>query len=205
MKYDIYILVTRSRTCFSRLIHLATAAPYTHVSIGLDGLNGDFYSFGRKYTQLLLPAGLVREGIAAGRTRAIRYQLYRLRVSREAYDRVRERLGTMYRRRACYRFNILGALATFFNIPLRRQGRYFCSQFVAETLQYCGALEFEKDVALVRPVDFCHIEELQLVSEGLIGELGSARAFPAPSEVVAVLPFGRTIVKAYRARPRVRF
>lgn len=199
MKYEIYILITRSKTCFSRLIHLATAAPYTHVSIGLDGLEGDFYSFGRKYTRLLLPAGLVREGVDEGG--AIRYRLYRLQVSRRAYEQVRERLENMYRRRACYRFNILGALAAFFNLPLRRQDRYFCSQFVAETLQRCGALAFDKDIALVRPVDFCHIAELRLVSEGLLGRLGSAREFPAPSEIVAVLPFGRTIIRAYRSRP----
>ena len=33
----IYILLTRSGTWFSRLIHLATADSYTHASIGLDG------------------------------------------------------------------------------------------------------------------------------------------------------------------------
>ena len=36
----IYILLTRSGTWFSRLIHLATADSYTHASIGLDGPYG---------------------------------------------------------------------------------------------------------------------------------------------------------------------
>ena len=38
----IYILLTRSGTWFSRLIHLATADSYTHASIGLDGPIGPF-------------------------------------------------------------------------------------------------------------------------------------------------------------------
>lgn len=46
----IYILLTRSGTWFSRLIHLATADSYTHASIGLDGPIGPFYSFARKYS-----------------------------------------------------------------------------------------------------------------------------------------------------------
>ena len=43
----VYILLTRSGTWFSRLIHLATDDCYTHASIGLDGPAGPFYSFGR--------------------------------------------------------------------------------------------------------------------------------------------------------------
>lgn len=198
MDCDVYILITRSKTCFSRLIHLATAAPYTHVSIGLDGLDGDFYSFSRKYARLALPAGMVREGIDGGE--AIPYRLYRLRVSPKAYSRIREHLEDMYCCRACYRFNLLGALAAFFHFPLPRRGRYFCSQFVAETLQNCGALELGKNPALVRPIDFCHITGLHLVSEGFIGRLGSGRSFPAPSEVVSILPFGRNFLRAYRSR-----
>lgn len=54
----IYILLTRSGTWFSRLIHLATADSYTHASIGLDGPIGPFYSFARKYSHFALPAGL---------------------------------------------------------------------------------------------------------------------------------------------------
>ncbi len=40
----IHILLTRSGTCFSRLIHLITRDSYTHASIGLDGPDGPFYS-----------------------------------------------------------------------------------------------------------------------------------------------------------------
>ncbi|MDE7242948.1 MAG: hypothetical protein K2O18_03085 [Oscillospiraceae bacterium] len=198
MEYEIYILATKSKTCFSRLIHFATAAPYTHVSIGLNGLDGDFYSFGRKYMRLLLPAGLVKEGIRPRGRTGVKYQLYRLTVSEGVYQKVKKHLWEMYGHREQYHFNILGAFAAFFNRPLHRQSRYFCSQFVAETLQESGALEFDKNIALVRPIDFCEISNLQLVSEGMIGELGSAKDYPNPSEVVAWLPFGERMVRAYR-------
>ena len=39
---SIYILLTRSGTWFSRLIHLVTSDCYTHASIGLDGPSGPF-------------------------------------------------------------------------------------------------------------------------------------------------------------------
>ena len=66
-KRTIYSLLTRSGTCFSRLIHLATQDSYTHASIGLDGPSGPFYSFARKYEHLALPAGLVEESVTPRR------------------------------------------------------------------------------------------------------------------------------------------
>ena len=52
----VYILLTRSGTWFSRLIHLATDDRYTHASIGLDGPTGPFYSFARLDPRFALPA-----------------------------------------------------------------------------------------------------------------------------------------------------
>lgn len=200
--YCIYILVTKSKTCFSRLIHRMTAAPYTHASIGLNGLQGEFYSFARKYTRLCLPGGLVKEMVCGGGPKTVRYQMYQLNVSPAAYFRIQERLGRMYGHRERYHYNLLGALSAFFNYPLCRRRYYFCSQFVAELLETSGALRLEKNAALVRPVDFCSIDGLHLVSEGSIRPLGSGRAFPAPSEVASALPFGKLVVRAYRCHFR---
>lgn len=161
----IYILLTCSETCFSRLIHLVTQAPYTHASIGLDGPRSPFYSFGRIYPRLLLPAGLVAERVDS-RRQAIPCRLYRLRVSEEAYLRLRRRLGGMYACRRMYGYNILGVLACFLNLSLRRDRHYFCSQFVAELLQECAAMDLPKPPALLRPVDFCGMEGLVMVYQG---------------------------------------
>ena len=87
----IYILLTRSGTWFSRLIHLATQDDYTHASIGLDGPRGPFYSFARKYERLALPAGLVEEQVTPHRRR-VPCCLYALTVDEETYLRLSLRL-----------------------------------------------------------------------------------------------------------------
>ena len=87
----VHILLTRSGTWFSRLIHFATRDSYTHASIGLDGPGGPFYSFARKYRHFALPAGLVEEQVTVYR-RAVPCCLYELRVSEETYLRLRQRL-----------------------------------------------------------------------------------------------------------------
>lgn len=163
----IHILLTRSGTWFSRLIHLATHDRYTHASIGLDGPQGPFYSFARKYEHFALPAGLVEEQVTPAR-RAVPCCLYELRVSEETYFRLRRQLRTMYARRSDYSYNLLGALSCWLNLPLRRRYHYFCSQFVANLLQDCGAVELPKSPDLLRPADFCQLEGLRPVHQGAL-------------------------------------
>ena len=123
--HSIYILLTRSGTWFSRLIHLVTSDCYTHASIGLDGPSGPFYSFARRYEHFALPAGLVEERPGV-RNRQIPCCLYELKVSDPVYRRLRRQLSGMYRQRERYHYNLLGALSCYFNHPLRRKNHYFC-------------------------------------------------------------------------------
>jgi len=171
----VYILLTRSGTWFSRLIHLATQDDYTHASIGLDGPDGPFYSFARKYRHLALPAGLVEEQAAVYR-RNVPCCLYELRVSGETYLRLRRRLRSMYAQREEYHYSVLGVLACWFNLSLCRRHHYFCSQFVAGLLEDCGAMELPKPPTLLRPSDFCGMKGLRPVHRGLLEELWAQAA-----------------------------
>lgn len=168
----IYILLTRSGTWFSRLIHFATHDSYTHASIGLDGPDGPFYSFARKYRRLPLPAGLVEEQSTVS---CLPCCLYELRVSEESYLRLRQKLWGMYLRRSHYHYSVLGVLACWFNLSFQRQHHYFCSQFVAGLLEDCGAA-LPKPPALVRPADLSRVKGLRTVYQGRLEELRSCPA-----------------------------
>ena len=161
----IHILLTRSGTWFSRLIHFATRDSYTHASIGLDGPGGPFYSFARKYRHFALPAGLVEEQVTVYR-RTVPCCLYELKVSEETYFRLRRQLSSMYARREVYHYSVLGVLACYFNLSLRRRHHFFCSQFVAGLLEECGAAELPKPPTLLRPADLCRLEGLRSVHQG---------------------------------------
>ena len=77
----------------------------------------------------------------------------------------------MYARREKYRYNLLGALSCYFNRPLPRENRYFCSQFAATLLENCGAVELGKNPDLIRPADFCQVKQLRPVYQGELGRL----------------------------------
>ena len=94
---DIYILLTKSDTLFSKAIYKITRAEYTHASISLDRELTKLYSFGRKYRYSMLPAGFVHEDInrgVMGSSDTMKCALYRIRISERSYRRLETESGT---------------------------------------------------------------------------------------------------------------
>lgn len=175
MERQIYILLSRSTTLLSRVIHHFTGGDYTHVSIGLEGPAGAFYSFGRLIPKRPFPGGLVREQVGDGFFLAFPHTLcclYTMVVSEETYQNLKRQIAIMYAKRSEYRYSLLGVVACYFHIALSRRRHYFCSQFVAELLEESGAAALPNEPALTRPMDFQTLERLQLVHCGEVWALG---------------------------------
>lgn len=170
----IYLLLTRSETYFSRLIHLFTEGEFTHASLGLEGPSGPFYSFARKYPRLPFPGGLIQERADRGFFSLHPHTpccLYALTVSEDTYQYLFRRLRVMYAHRERYHYNFLGVLACLFHLRLERRHHKFCSEFVAELLWESGAAELGTVPAMTRPMDFCKLEDLRPIHRGEVGGL----------------------------------
>ena len=174
---SVYILLTRSDTYFSKLIHKVTAEEYTHVSIALDPTLRHFYSFGRKSDVFMFPAGFVRETLQSGvfaRFQEMPCALYELQVPVPVYETIAQRIAQMQHSADAYHYNCLGVLLCKLDFAFQRQYHYFCSQFVADLLQQSGAIEFEKAASLIQPGDFLRLPQLQLYYQGQLGQLPQA-------------------------------
>ena len=173
----IYLLLTRSGTFLSGVIHHLTNAPYTHISLATtyeNGHFGAFYSFGRKIVRLPLPAGFVEEKLYTGYFGAhpdTRCTLIALPVSDEAHGRICRKLREMADRAETYRYNLLGVILCYWGISLKRQHHFFCSQFVADVLDSCGAVELPKPSSLMHPMDYTALDAAEFLFTGRIGEL----------------------------------
>ncbi|MFR1518832.1 MAG: hypothetical protein ACLSVG_08685 [Clostridia bacterium] len=160
---SVYILLTRTTTVFSKLIHMATADDYTHISISADPELRTFYSFGRKKAGLPFPAGFILEGLGRGyfgRHPHTRCCLYELQVESAAYMRIRNRLREMENGAAQYKYSVLGILFCMMDLDVRRGRHYFCSQFVGDLLEGSGALLLPKPASLMRPGDYKKLPQL---------------------------------------------
>lgn len=177
MAKTLYVLLTRTGTLPSRIIHAATGDGFTHVSIALDEDLREMYSFARKYTHLPFPAGLIQESLHAGvygRNAGCQCRLYSVEVTGAQYHAARTRIAAMMAEQAAYHYSMLGLLLCKLNIAHTRQRHMFCSQFVASVLQGAGIAALPKPASLMRPVDFEGLEGLTCRYEGPLALCGGA-------------------------------
>ena len=181
---SIYILLTKSDTCISKIINLTTADRYTHVSISFDESLQPLYSFARKYVHFPLPAGLRQEPLDDGFFKRYSYipcALYELKVTEDVYNRAKRQVDRMMKKQKKYRFSVLGLILCRLSIPFHRKHFYFCSEFVGSILEDSNALALPKAPSLMRPNDYSKFSDMSCKFEGrlntLIQELGFT---PAP-------------------------
>ena len=171
---NIYILLTRSATVLSYAIHLITKSEYTHASIAFDADLETMCSFARKYRNLPLPGGLMKEHLRKGyfgahfRTPCM---LIRMQVSDEVYEKAKAMSEEMLARKDEYKFNIKGLILCKLGIAKKRDNYYFCSEFVSEILKKSKALSFSKCTSLIKPQDYVSMKEFQTCYVGTVGEL----------------------------------
>lgn len=165
----VYILLTRTNTYFSKMIHGVTGAPYTHAALALSSDLTRLYSFSRRIASFPLYGGFMREKLHCGvyaRNGDSPCILFELPVDDITYGRIEGRVQEMLRNKWHYGYNVLGVLFASFGRAHHGRRRFFCSEFVADALFRAGALEPVNDPALIRPNDFTAMPGLRCVYAG---------------------------------------
>ena len=165
----LYVISTQTDTLISKIIKFYTKAPFSHISLSLDEALENMYSFGRKHPPFALPSGFVHENIQTGLFGMLDYvpcQIYRLAVTDEQYEKVKNLVSSFIKIADEYKFNVIGFAPMAFNKKYQREKHFMCSQFVAFVLSKCGIIQFDKDYSLVRPDDIRTRQELALIYEG---------------------------------------
>ena len=150
----IYLLFTRSDTLMSKAVSGLTGDRYTHVAISADEKLKDFYSFGRRMPDRMLPAGFTRESVDAGLYRingAMPCRLVRIETDPAEVERIQTILEFFYCFRFQYKYSILGTIFCRLGIRHQRGQHRFCSQFVSELLQECSIMKEDREPSLIRP------------------------------------------------------
>lgn len=161
-KRKIYLLLTRFPGNGAIAIEALTGCYYSHTSIGLEEDLNTFYS--------IVAKGFIVESI----TRYVKHdrapfpcQLYELEVSEKVYDRIKEILEYHVVHKGMVRYARLGLVMSLLRIPHKHTAYcYFCSEFVANVLQYSGAAELEKKSTCCFPDDLKRLPGMKLHFQG---------------------------------------
>ncbi len=169
LEYEVYIVLSQTRTYPARLIRLYTKEPFAHVSIAFDKNLDEMYSFARRTMNNPFNSGFVEEDIEKGifgKYVETQCSVYSLKISNEQYKTLRNEIEIFKSNKEKYSYNFLGILGTMVNIPVNTDRRYFCSQFVAYILERSGIKLFNKSYGLAKPVDFRLCPKLKRIYNG---------------------------------------
>ena len=170
---SVFILLTEQYDPMSRFVRFITWGKYTHASIGLDDHFNHFFSFVTKngfYLERPIKSKKAKK-------MARKCALYRLDVTEEIYEKIKNMIEGFQIRIEQYHYNYFGVLLCLLKIPciLRiphyRKNCYFCSQFVSELLTLSGAAKLRKKPSLYLPDDFIREPMLRILFQGSLGEL----------------------------------
>ena len=169
----IYILLSRTATLPSRIIHLSLGGLYTHTSIAITPETDKLYSFARRKLNNPFNAGFINENtntFVFAKYSECNCAAYSLEVTDEAYDKIEKLINTFKANKKRYSYNFLGAIPARLGISWSRKYKFTCSQFVAYLLQTSGAAKLPKHYSLMMPNDFLELNGIKQVYEGKIGK-----------------------------------
>jgi hypothetical protein len=170
----IYIVLSHTGTIISKSIKLYTRAQYSHVSISFNRDLSHLYSFGRKKIHNPFSGGFVKDGKNQGIYRKYKKTcctVYEVNVDEKKYANAKKLVASFEKREGELRYNYFGIFSIIFGIGFSKRDYYFCSQFVAEVLDQAGIIHFDKNYALVKPIDICKGEEyFKLIYQGKLAQ-----------------------------------
>ncbi len=166
---SIYIVLSLTGTGASRLIKLYTREPYSHASIALDSELKEMYSFARRRIHNPFTAGFIKEEIDKGVFGVYKDTMccvYRHEITASQYEIIKNEIEKFKENADQYTYSYLGVFYQILHKPRKSAYKYFCSQFVAYTLEKSGENLFDKRSEMVRPIDIRKCEKLDKIYEG---------------------------------------
>ncbi|MFT4143611.1 MAG: hypothetical protein QM644_04070 [Mobilitalea sp.] len=160
-KYYLYIVLTRTQTVVSKLIHLVKNDEFTHASIALDKELDQMYSFGRKNFNNPFIGRFKKENVNEGLYQycnIIPAGIIEIEVSKQQYECAKDLIDNFITNSDLYKYNYKGLLYNLLNKPVYRENRFLCSEFVYYILKESSIADFKISRNLVRPQSLLKIK-----------------------------------------------
>lgn len=172
-KYHLYIVLIRTNTVLSRLIHYIKNDEYTHAAIALDKELNNMYGFGRKVAYNPIIGGFNKEKLDEG---LYKYQktlpgvIMEVEVSKEQHEKAKSLLANFISNSHLYKYNYKGLVYGLLHKEVRNDNRFLCSEFVYYILKESGITDFNISRSLVRPQNLLNIKS-KIVYQGNLKDL----------------------------------
>lgn len=167
----IYVLLTDTKTMFSRFSKALTGQPYNHVSLMLtENFDDPIYTFSLSNGLNGIWGGFMVE--TREELKGSKYSLYRLGVTIDVFQKIQDRVVGFLNAPDKTKYNHLGLFNAIFqkNIFSSDDAQVgICSEFVVEVLKFGGVSLFgNRAGSTVRPYDLVKSKLLKFHKRGTI-------------------------------------
>lgn len=148
----IYICFEEGPTLFSKAIKGYTHGLYSHAAIAFDSMMDKFYSYGVDYTveKKGIRGGITRENIR-DKDPEKHFGIYVVFVTEEIFNRIKTNVEHFVKNAKNTAYSYANVLSIVFKIPIERDNKLICSQFVDRMLKLGGIDITKKKSSLVDP------------------------------------------------------
>lgn len=156
----IYVVLTRSTTVLSRLIHHLKGDEYTHAALAFDRDLNYMFSFGRRRPGNPFVGCFKRERIDESiykNESRLPGVIIEIPVSPEQYLSISSQIETFLLNSHLYSYNYLGLAGNLFNRVHHNNTRFFCSEFVYHVLHRGGVCDLKMPRGRVHPQDLTRL------------------------------------------------
>lgn len=162
--YPVFIFLSYTGTNMAKMIKSFTHDPYSHSSLSFDTELTNMISFNRE--------GMVTENIKDGlwkeRAATIKYSLYMYLATAEEYDAMRNFVNELLSKRANLKYNILGLTNFVFGRGSDREDKFFCSEFVAATINAGDKKVIKTKPYMTSPYMLAKNKNFKFIKKGLV-------------------------------------
>lgn len=136
----VYIVFSSTPYKIGRMIRSITKDAYNHASVALDEDLTRMYGFARRYCNVPLYGGFVRESQSRFCHKGINstVKVHKIPVTQEQYQALEARIDGMYENRDAYLYNHLSFLAVPLRKPIRVRDAYTCLEFCVDVMNSIG-------------------------------------------------------------------
>lgn len=169
----IYLILMHTHTVPSNFVKFLTNYEYSHSALALTKDCDRTFSFGRIGVGSPLKGGFAvqeKSGEFFRKFNRTNCEIFERKVTDGQYASLKSMLDVMETNSRKYKYDFVGMVPRYFNIPVKLKNRFVCSYFTAYALKSCGICDFEKDVCFVKPRDLGSLNGFTLIYKGRFSE-----------------------------------
>lgn len=165
-RIPVYVILTQTGTTASKVISKFTGDPYNHSGLSIDPTMHNMFSFNMNAGGFGIED--IDKGFFGDHKSTIKYTIWAYFASPDEFLHLKSIIGDFTDNKDKFKYNIMGLVDFITGNKKLREGKMFCSEFVAHLLKSINPNITKKNRNDMKPYDLVRIKDLHFIQRGIL-------------------------------------